>query len=183
MCAVKVMHSHIAATTKAKCISTFSFTTQYTGIPQNLLIRVFFFNHKILCLEGNLRNSLVIRIFCLPENYGSIRYFTKKSCIVLFLYKLLFILLEILDTNTTNAQWASPCWEDLFLHSYESKYIQSAMAKGARKRNEALFSKQIKRAFFGYSDAFNVITFLRDYLHDIYGHRLLGIHKYAKKNI
>lgn len=56
---------------------------------------------------------------------------------------------------------------------------QKELAKG----NEALFSKQIKRAFFGYSDAFNVITFLRDYLHDIYGHRLLGIHKYAKKNI
>ena len=121
---------------KAKSISTYDFSTLYTKIPHNLLIKVlseiicFVFKSKVRSKIGFSSSS----IYWTSKGCGK-RYFTEKSLIeaVSFLIKNCYFTVGnkvfSQDIGIPMGIDPAPFWANLFLYFFESKHVQSLVSK------------------------------------------------------
>ena len=123
---------------KAKNISTFDFSTLYTTLPHNLLIQVL---TEIInfVFKGNTKTKIGFSDFSTywTSKGKDKRFFTKSSLVVAinFLIKNCFFIIGNTvfkqDIGIPMGIDPAPFWANLFLYSYESKYIQSLVSTGS----------------------------------------------------
>ena len=120
---------------KAKNISTFDFSTLYTTLPHNLLIQVL---TEIInfVFKGNTKTKIGFSEFSTywTSKGKDKRFFTKSSLAdaINFLIKNCFFTIGNMifkqDIGIPMGIDPAPFWANLFLYSYESKYIQSLVS-------------------------------------------------------
>ena len=123
---------------KAKNISTFDFSTLYTTLPHNLLIQVL---TEIInfVFKGNTKTKIGFSEFSTywTSKGKDKRFFTKSSLAdaINFLIKNCFFTIGNMifkqDIGIPMGIDPAPFWANLFLYSYESKYIQSLVSEGS----------------------------------------------------
>ena len=125
---------------RAKSISTFDFSTLYTTIPHNLLIKVlseivkFVFKSKVRRRIGFSNSSL----YWTTKGVGK-RYFTENRLIqsMTFLIKNCFFTVGNLvfkqDIGIPMGIDPAPYWANLFLYFFESKHVQQLVSKGSKR--------------------------------------------------
>ena len=123
---------------KVKSISTFDFTTPYTAIPHNLLIKVlsevidFVFKSKAPSRISFSETS----VYWTSNGCGR-RYFTSQTLIdvISFLFtKTFFTIGNLVFKHKMDIPMdidPAPYWANLFLYFFELKYVEQLISEGS----------------------------------------------------